>query len=85
MMESNCKDCKFYLPVDVFSGMCKVSGLRLLPDQPFCPEGALQPRCRHCSNFRPGKEHLGTCGETTLAYPDMNASKCSGFSWQQMN
>jgi len=84
-MNFSCKDCKFYLPVDVFQGICKVSKEKIRPEDPFCEEAEKIPKCKFCSNYTPDKEHLGTCGKSTLAYPDMIASKCNDFAWISKN
>ncbi len=85
MDELNCKDCRFYLPVDVFRGMCKMTKNKILPDDQFCSTGEKLAKCRFCSNYTAERDYLGKCMGTTLAYPDMNASKCADFAWYQGN
>ncbi len=78
-----CKDCKYYLPVDVFTGICKITRARINPDGEPCEKLELLPRCRYCTHFTPEKDFLGKCMNDTLAYPDMIAAKCADFIWQK--
>ena len=84
-MKYSCKDCKFYLPVDVFQGICKISKESILPDDLFCTHAEKLPKCKFCGNYTSEKEHLGRCHENTLAYPDMVAVKCTDFEWFNQN
>ncbi|MBE0648000.1 MAG: 4-hydroxyphenylacetate decarboxylase small subunit [Bacteroidales bacterium] len=84
-MELSCKDCTFYLPVDVFQGLCKISKAKILPDDAFCREAGKLPKCKFCHHFTEEKDYLGKCKGTTLAYHDMVASKCADFEWIQQN
>jgi len=84
-MARNCKDCKFYLPVDVFHGLCKISKEKILPDDTFCRDAVKLQKCKFCLHFTEDKEFLGNCKGTTLAYPDMVASKCIDFEWIRKN
>lgn len=84
-MTNNCKDCKFYLPVDVFRGLCKISKEKIAPDDPFCPKAEKLPKCKFCSGYTPEKEHLGKCNGGVLAYPDMVALTCTDFEWYHQN
>jgi len=78
---NTCTDCKFYLPIDVFKGLCKISKQDILPDDAFCDKAERLAKCRFCSNYTAEKEFLGKCMSTTLAYPDMNAVSCADFKW----
>ncbi len=80
-----CKDCTFYLPVDVFKGICKLSKEKISPDKPLCESGKQIPKCRFCKSYTAEKEYLGKCQGTILAYPDMIASKCADFQWNNQN
>jgi hypothetical protein len=82
-MENSCKDCRFYLPVDVFKGICKIEKTSIGPDDLSCEKFDRLPKCKFCRKFTPEKEFLGHCLGDTIAYPDMNASKCAGFEWSQ--
>jgi 4-hydroxyphenylacetate decarboxylase small subunit len=84
-METNCKDCKFYLPVDVFRGICKIEKTSIGPDDLSCAKFERLPKCKFCRMYIPEKEFLGSCLGKAVAYPDMNASKCAGFEWSQQN
>lgn len=84
-MENNCKDCKYYLPVDVFKGMCKIEKTNIGPDDLSCSKFERLPKCKFCQKYNAEKEFLGSCLGKTVAYPDMNASKCAGFEWFRQN
>ena len=82
---NTCTDCKFYLPVDVFKGICKLKKNDILPDDSFCEKAERIAKCKFCNKYTAGKEFLGKCMLTTLAYPDMNASSCVDFEWIGLN
>ena len=84
-MDTTCKDCKYYLPVDVFRGMCKLSKEKISPDDPACDQADQVAKCKFCANYTAEKDYLGKCMGTTLAYPDMIASKCADFQWFRQN
>ncbi len=84
-MENNCKDCRLYLPVDVFRGICKVNKASITPDDNACKKFEKMPKCRFCANYTAEKDYLGKCNGTTLAYPDMIAVKCADFKWISQN
>lgn len=84
-MDYTCNDCKFYLPVDVFQGICKISKEKILPDDPCCKEAEKLPKCKFCLHYTEERDYLGKCKGMVLAYPDMTASKCSDFEWAQQN
>lgn len=84
-MSNTCKDCKYYLPVDVFKGLCKLEKSSIQPDDAGCDSFERQAKCKFCSNYTPEKEYLGKCSGAALAYPDMNASKCASFEWYTQN
>jgi 4-hydroxyphenylacetate decarboxylase small subunit len=84
-MENNCKDCKFYLPVDVFKGLCKLEKNSIFPDDLSCSKFECLAKCKYCSKYISEKEHLGKCIGFDLVYPDMNASKCAAFEWNSQN
>ena len=79
-MEYFCKDCRYYLPVDVFRGICKISKEKILPDDSFCKQAERLAKCKFCQHYVPGKEFLGNCADQ-VAYPDMVAAKCADFKW----
>jgi hypothetical protein len=80
-MDKTCNDCLYYLPVDVFRGLCKMSKKKITPDDPFCDQAALLAKCKFCTNYTAEKDFLGKCMMVTLAYPDMTATKCADFQW----
>jgi len=82
-MDNFCKDCRYYLPVDVFRGLCKMSKNKIGPDDAFCENGERVAKCKYCSGYTPERNFLGKCMGSTLAYPDMNAAKCADFAWDQ--
>ncbi|MCX6286545.1 MAG: 4-hydroxyphenylacetate decarboxylase small subunit [Bacteroidetes bacterium] len=82
---NTCTDCKFYLPVDVFKGICKLSKKEILPDDSICDKAEKVAKCKFCSQYTAEKDYLGNCMSTTLAYPDMNAAKCADFEWIRQN
>ncbi|MEI7980903.1 MAG: 4-hydroxyphenylacetate decarboxylase small subunit [Bacteroidota bacterium] len=84
-MELSCKDCRCYLPVDVFKGICKTSKQKITPDDPFCNKGEKIPKCRFCTKYTAEQDYLGKCMGATLAYPDMIAVKCADFEWYTPN
>jgi hypothetical protein len=81
MKESSCKDCLYYLPVDVFRGLCKSSKEKITPDDAFCSKAEQVAKCKFCLNFTPEKDYLGKCRGVSLAYPDMTATRCADFQW----
>jgi len=84
-MENSCKDCRFYLPVDVFKGICKIDKSNIGPDSLSCKTFERIPKCKFCRKYKSEKEFLGNCMGETLTYPDMNATRCAGFEWNQLN
>ena len=84
-MDNTCNDCKYYLPVDVFKGKCKLEKKTILPDDLSCNSFEKTAKCKFCKNYIPEKDFLGNCMGNTLAYPDMNASNCIDFKWSDLN
>ena len=80
-----CTDCKYYLPVDVFQGLCKLTKNKIRPDDLFCDKAERIAKCKFCNKYTADKEFLGKCMLTTLAYPDMNAALCADFEWVSQN
>ena len=75
------KDCKYYLPVDAFKGICKRDKSKIVADDDSCEHFELAPRCVHCSNFEMTSDEIGICMKKYDAYPQMNASTCLEFHW----
>jgi hypothetical protein len=82
---NSCKECRYYLPVDVFRGSCKMEKQELLPDDKSCRYFEAIPRCGLCAKYTQEKENLGRCMGVQLAYPGMIASKCDDFEWFRKN
>ena len=84
-MQKICKDCKYYLSVDVFKGICKISKKDIKPDE--IQEGCFdkQQMCKFCNKFTASQtnENLGKCMDSVIAYPDMTAKTCSDFAWKK--
>jgi hypothetical protein len=81
----SCRDCRFYLPVDVFQGLCKLEKTEILPDDASCSRFEAIPKCGFCVKYSSERENLGKCMGKHLAYPDMIASKCADFEWLRTN
>ena len=85
MTDLFCNDCKFYLPVDVFRGICKLSKEKVGPEHAQCDKAEQIAKCKFCAKYTAEKDFLGKCMGTTMAYPDMIASKCADFQWCEQN
>jgi len=79
-----CKDCKYYLPVDAFKGICKISKETISPDKQASPNFQKNKKCKFCTNFSfsENNEFLGKCMKEFDAYPDMIAVTCETFQWK---
>ena len=84
-MTNTCPDCLYYLPVDVFQGICKISKEKINPEHPWCDKGEKIAKCKFCSHYSREKEHIGQCMQQYLAYPDMIANRCKDFTWMEKN
>jgi len=76
-------DCKYYLNIDVFKGICKRDKNFINADDPACEEYKNGQKCKHCSNFSLTHADMGTCMNKYVAYPEMNAVTCNGFKLSQ--
>jgi len=74
-------DCKYYLPIDAFKGICKRDKNNINADDVSCEYFEKAQKCEYCSNFELISEGMGKCKEKYDAYPKMNASTCSDFRW----
>ena len=83
-LQKNCKDCRFYIPVDVFKGMCMQDKKLINADDASCASFQKIEKCKFCLNYIPESESLGNCGGQ-MAYPDMNAKTCTSFAWMSEN
>lgn len=84
-MDLTCKDCRFFLPVDVFGGLCKLSKKKITQDDQACGKAEKIAKCKFCAHYSSEREYLGKCMEMSMAYPDMVAVKCADFRWIGMN
>ena len=76
------KECKYYLAVDVFKGMCKREKNKILADDSTCDSFEKIEKCKHCTNYTTEKEYLGKCMQKSLAYAEMTAVTCENFNWK---
>jgi len=83
-IENRCNDCRYYLPVDVFHGLCKISKEKILPETKFCEKAERLAKCKFCRQYIPEMDFLGKC-VGRLAYPDMVATTCADFKWISLN
>jgi len=82
-MKAPChQDCRDYIPVDVFRGICRVKDWCLISDAGACELFFPVKKCKFCSSYRESEGELGTCGGTTPAYPGMIAKTCEDFEWE---
>jgi hypothetical protein len=89
IMKESCSDCKYYLAVDVFKGICKVSKENIFPEHKSCKDFVQIAKCKFCKNYTnptlpsPSKGEggggVGTCMGKTEAYPEMIATTCEYF------
>jgi 4-hydroxyphenylacetate decarboxylase small subunit len=75
------QDCREYIPVDVFQGMCRVKKDVAIPDAEACELFCPVKKCRHCSSYHESEDETGTCRGKNPAYPDMIAKTCENFEW----
>ncbi len=80
-MSATCKDCKYYLSIDVFKALCKITKDRITPDTKECEKFEANPKCKLCANYASSDEDewLGTCMGKAVASPDMNAQYCADY------
>lgn len=73
-------DCKYYLAIDVFKGICKRDKAGIMADETACESFEKARKCRYCSHFTPTGDDLGTCMNKYIAWPEMNAVTCNDFN-----
>ena len=78
-MENHHKDCRHFLPVDVFKGICKRDKGNINADDASCDHFEKAQKCKHCMNFTSTGEELGLCMGKFDAYPEMTAVTCNDF------
>lgn len=75
-------DCKYYLPIDAFKGICKRDKSNITADGNACDHFEKTQKCKFCSNFSATDENMGLCMKKYDAYPEMNATTCNDFQWK---
>lgn len=75
------RNCKYYLNIDVFKGICKRTKERINADEKACSHFEKLPQCQYCGHFSLNGSQLGLCKGKTMAFPEMNATNCADFSW----
>ncbi|MCK6556007.1 4-hydroxyphenylacetate decarboxylase small subunit [Candidatus Binatia bacterium] len=79
-MDLTCNDCRFYLPVDVFKGLCKKSRERVDPETAECKTFEKRHKCKFCSRYTSSEAFVGTCSVGGVpTYPDLNGTYCGDF------
>lgn len=76
-------DCRHYLAVDVFGGLCKRTREVINADEAGCDRAEYAPRCRHCQHYAEIALHLGKCKGEAATYPDLSAITCKQFVWNE--
>jgi len=76
---ARCADCDFYVPIDVFKGVCHINKKMVLTDDEPCEACEPVRKCKFCSNFSSTEENLGLCKGSAIAYPEMIARTCEMF------
>lgn len=84
-MEKCHKDCRYFLALDVFKGICKLDKSNFAADEPTCEKFEQIAQCRYCTNYKPDGEFTGTCMGKAEAFPDMVAVTCEDFKWINLN
>ena len=79
-----CQDCRFYIPIDVFKGMCMHDKKSINADDAACERFQKVEKCKYCLSYIPESDTIGRCGQH-LAYPEMNATTCLSFAWISKN
>jgi len=84
-MEKAHKDCRYFLAIDVFKGICKLDKSQIAADEAACKDFEQIAQCRYCSNYKPDGEFTGTCMDKAEAFADMIAVTCDDFKWNNFN
>ena len=72
-------DCKYYLAIDAFKGICKRTKENIIADDAACESFETAQKCKHCHNYTVSETDLGLCMNKFNAYPEMNALNCNDF------
>ena len=81
-MKNHHADCKFYVPTDVFKGICRLDKSKINADDNVCGKFINIPKCKYCDNFTDKGNYLGLCMEKSDAYAEMIAKTCIDFKWK---
>jgi len=82
-MSHHCNDCRMYLPVDVFKGLCKKQKTGIRPEDPQCDLFEKMPKCKFCAMYTEDGKDIGKCNMKAMTYPDLPALHCTAFQWIQ--
>lgn len=77
----NCINCKYYLPIDAFKGVCKLNKKNILADEASCEDFDKAAKCEYCAEYQKVDEVKGLCKGKYDAFAAMNAKTCSDFKW----
>jgi 4-hydroxyphenylacetate decarboxylase small subunit len=75
-------DCRNFAALDVVKGVCHRTKETVPADAEHCEHFTPVPKCRLCSHFAAGEEHLGSCNAVPrrpMTYPDLIAVTCGNF------
>lgn len=72
-------NCKYYLNIDVFKGICKRDKGKINADDAACEHFEKAQKCKYCAHFEMTGADLGSCMTKYDAYPEMNAITCNDF------
>jgi 4-hydroxyphenylacetate decarboxylase small subunit len=72
-------DCKYYLNIDVFKGICKRDKIYINADDLACDSFRKAQKCKYCFNYSGISSDLGNCMSKYEAFPEMNAVTCNDF------
>lgn len=73
-------DCKYYLNIDVFKGICKRDKKNIYADDESCENFETAQKCKYCSHFSSTRQDLGACMNKYDAFPEMMAVTCNDFT-----
>ena len=76
------QDCREYIPIDVFRGMCRVKKDETISDAEACELFFPVKKCKYCTSYHESEGGPGTCRGKNPAYPDMIAKTCEDFEWE---
>jgi UDP-N-acetylglucosamine pyrophosphorylase len=77
-----CPDCDYFIPVDVFKGICHITKDLVMMENEICKEFAPVKKCKFCRHYTEKEEDLGLCKGKVLTYPDLVSKTCEMFEWK---